>query len=442
MKLKVAVIGPPDLVALVTEAGKKYPGLSLIPAPYRHEAETLRLTLRYQSKVDIFLFAGPIPYEIASRKIKDIPMVYIPYTGAGLYRVLFQLIKDRVGGAAALFLRISVDILKRQEVQERINEVGLSAERLFVNEYRVEQKAAEIVQFHYDLWKNGQIDQAITCVTSVYERLRELGVPCYRIIPTQSAICDSLKLVQLEGKSLKVGGTQLAVCIVSIRETMESDAGSTEEKERTQQEIAQMLADFGEKTQTLMYWSDQSATTFISTRGVIEELTQNFTVVPLLDCIPLSLQLRVSQGIGIGYTANEAEQHAKAALVKAELQTGSGCYAILPTGTVLGPLGKETQLNYSARSHDPERLALAKQAKVSVGTINKLVSLNEQHDRTTLTTAELAKWFGVSLRSANRLLSRLTESNLAVVVGEEQPINKGRPRQLYSLRLSTDVRGH
>jgi len=440
MKLKVAVIGPPDLVALVAETGKKYPGLSLIPAAYRHEAETLRIALRYRSQVDIFLFAGPIPYEIARRKIKDIPMVYIPYTGAALYRVLFQLVKDMAGNSAELSLRISVDILKRQEVQERIKEVDIEVDRLFVNEYRLGQKAEDLVQFHFDLWKNGQVDQAITCVTSVYERLSDLGVPCYRIIPTQSAIYDSLKLVQLEGKSLKVSGTQLAVCIVSIRETMENNVVSTEEKDQIDQAIQQMLANFSEKTQTLMYWSDQNATTFISTRGVIEELTRNFTVAPMAaDMLP-ALKFCISQGIGIGYTANEAEQNAKAALTKAELQTGGGCYAILPNGTVFGPLGKETQLSYSARSRDPECLALAKQAKVSIGTINKLVSLNEQHDRTTLTTAELANWFGFSLRSARRLLSRLEESDLAVVVGEEQPINKGRPRQLYSLRLSADAR--
>ncbi len=440
MKLKVAVIGPPDLVALVAEVGRNYPGLSLIPVPYRHEAEALSLTLDYQTKVDIFLFAGPIPYEIASQQVKTIPMVYIPYTGAGLYRVLFQLTRDRVGDTGQAPLRISVDILKRHEVQERINEVGLLAEQLFVKEFRLGLQTSDIVQFHYDLWQKRQIDQAITCVTSVYERLLELGVPCYRIIPTQSAICDSLKLVQLEGKSLEVGNTQLAVCIVSIRATGDDKATSDAEGERIREGINQMLASFGEQTQTLMYWSDQQDTTFVTTRGVIESLTGNFTRSPLVGEVSDALQLCISQGIGIGCTANEAERNAKEALSKAEMQGGGGCYAVLPNRAVLGPLGKGTQLSYSARSADPERLALAKQAGVSIGTLNKLVALNEQHGRSNLTTAELAQWFGISLRSARRLLNQLGQSNLAVVVGEEQPIHKGRPRQLYSLRLSDRVR--
>jgi len=435
MKLKVAVIGPPDIVALVAEVGRNYPGLSLIPVAYRHEAEALPLTLDYQTKVDLFLFAGPIPYEIASQQVKTLPMVYIPYTGAGLYRVLFQLIRDRTGAAGLLPLRISVDILKRHEVQERLDEVGVQAEQLYVKEFRLGQQTADIVQFHYDLWQKRQIDQVITCVTSVYERLMELGVPCYRIIPTQSAICDSLKLVQLEGKSLEVGNTQLAVCIVSIHATADGPMALGKADERTRRGIGKMLTKYGSKTQTLMYWSDQQATTFVTTRGVIEALTGNFTRSPLVGEVSDALQLCISQGIGIGCTANEAERNAKEALAKAEMQTGGGCYAVLPNRAVLGPLGKGTQLRYSARSADPERLALAKLAGVSIGTLNKLVALNEQHGRSNLTTAELAQWFGFSMRSARRLMNQLGQSNLAVVVGEEQPIHKGRPRQLYSLRL-------
>jgi hypothetical protein len=427
MKLKVAVIGPPDLVRLVVEVGRQYPGLNLIPVTYRLAAEALRLALDYQTHVDVFLFAGPIPYEIASQQVKSVPMVYIPFTGAGLYRVLFQLTR-------ALPLRISIDILKRHEVEERINEVGLQAEQLYVKEFRLGQQAADIVQFHYDLWLSHRIDQAITCVTSVYERLVELGVPCYRIIPTQSAICESLKLVQLEGKSLEVGNTQLAVCILNIRQADSETVLAQESK--VDQGITQMLANFGAKTQTLMYWSDQETTTFITTRGVIEELTGNFTRSPLMEKIADSLPLCISQGIGIGCTANEAERNAKEALTKAEMQVGGGCYAVLPNRAILGPLGKGTQLEYSSRSADPELLAVAKQAGISIGTFNKLVALNEQHGHSNLTTTELAQWFGFSLRSARRLLNQLEQSNLAVVVGEEQPIYKGRPRQLYSLRLS------
>ncbi|NMC32560.1 MAG: transcriptional regulator [Veillonellaceae bacterium] len=441
MILKVAVVGPATLVQRIMETGQQYPGLDLLPVVYRSEADALELTLHYQSQVDAFLFAGRIPYDVASRQIRDIPMVYIHHTGSGLYRVLFQILRESAEKLSPLPLRLSVDVLQPEEVRAGLEEIGLRAERLFIREYLVGQSAEEMVQFHYNLWKTNQIDHALTCVTSVYNRLKELGVKSYRILPTRPVIADALKMVQLERKKREIGSTQLAVYMVSLRESIDGDVAAISHQGIGTLDLRKMMANFGERTQTLMYWSDRNKMTFITTRGVIEELTRNFTISPLLAGIKLAPGWTLSQGIGIGWTANDAEVNAKEALAKAERQVGGGCYAVLEERTILGPLGKTTQLVYSSRSRDPQRLALARQAGVSIGTINKLMALRGQFAQTALSAAELANWFGITLRSSRRLLSQLIQSNLAAVVGEEQPINKGRPRQLYSLRFPEEAKG-
>ena len=438
--LKVAVVGPATLVQRIMETGMQYPGLDLLPIVYRSESDALELTLRHQTQVDAFLFAGRIPYDVASRQIRGVPMVYIHHTGSGLYRVLFQILRESAERLSPLPLRLSVDVLQPEEVQAGLEEIGLRAERLFIREYLVGQSAEEMVQFHYNLWKTHQVDYALTCVTSVYDRLQALGVKCYRILPTRPVIADALKMVQLERKKREIGSTQLAVYMVSLRESIDGDVAAIGPL-GAQLDLRKMMANFGEKTQTLMYWSDRNKMTFITTRGVIEELTRNFTVSPLLEGIKLASGWTLSQGIGIGWTANDAEMNAKEALAKAERQVGGGCYAVLEERTILGPLGKTTQLVYSSRSRDPQRLALARQAGVSIGTINKFMALRGQFAQTAISAAELANWFGITLRSSRRLLSQLTQSNLATVVGEEQPINKGRPRQLYSLRFPEEAKG-
>ncbi len=408
--------------------------MQMVPAVYRHVEETVDILEAFKMNTDIFLFAGPIPFQIASNYGCDVPMVYIPYTGTALYRVLFQLMKD--DASVDNFnrrLRLSVDVLGRDDVQEQMAELDIVLQDLYVKEYQVGQNLEEIGKYHYDLWVNSRVDTIVTCVTSVYESLQRQGIPCYRIIPTRSAIHDSLRMVQLEGKSINMRGTQLVISIISIGSL--DDCSSQESAVRNKKQIEKILAGLGETTRNLIYCSDRNEIMLVTTRGVIEELTNKFTRFPLLDEIQSTLRLPVNQGIGIGYTAGEAESKAREALVKAESAGDGGCYAVLQNGTVLGPLGRHVQLNYSIRSDDPGRLKIAKEAGVSVGTINKLWSLNEYLDNSTVTAGELASWFDITMRSARRIMHKLVEKRLAVVVGEEQPINKGRPRRLYTLKL-------
>lgn len=433
--MKVAVIGPEDLVQIILEVGQEYPNLQMFPAAYQHIEETAVLVEQFKAEVDLLLFAGPIPYHIARLQDGETPMVYVQYTGTALYRVLFQLMRDAYLKNSGQNLRLSIDVLPGAEVRERLEELEISLQDLFVKEYQIGQKSAEIHEFHLKLWENQRIDAIITCVTSVYENLKKLGIPCYRIIPIRSAIHEALRMVELEGKSLKMRDTQLVISIISIGGWGGGNNLSEYTLQKKKLEIQQILLSLGERTRKLIYRSDGNKLMFVTTRGVIEEITNKFTEFPLFDVIQERLELPVNMGIGIGYTAGEAENNAEEALRKAETTGGGSCYAVLQNGAVFGPLGRQFQMAYSVRSDDPARLAAAKAAGLSVGTINKLWALNEQLLNSTVTAGELAKWFDITLRSARRILSKLEENGLAVVVGEEQPVNKGRPRRLYTLRF-------
>lgn len=64
--------------------------------------------------------------------------------------------------------------------------------------------------------EKGCVTATVTCVTSVYQQLSELGVPAFRVIPTRSSIRDYLSRALLEGKSLRLSRTQIAIGILSI----------------------------------------------------------------------------------------------------------------------------------------------------------------------------------------------------------------------------------
>ncbi|GJM72878.1 hypothetical protein HMSSN036_50940 [Paenibacillus macerans] len=107
---------------------------------------------------------------------------------------------------------------------------------------------------------------------------------------------------------------------------------------------------------------------------------------------------------------------------------------MMQDGLVYGPLGSELTLKYSARSEDPELISLAKKAGLSVGTINKLISLCRRLGTSTLTAAQLAEGFGITLRSARRIMAALEKYGIASIVARNSRW-AAAAKQIYTLNL-------
>lgn len=202
--------------------------------------------------------------------------------------------------------------------------------------------------------------------------------------------------------------------------------------------LQNILVDYGEKSQSIIKWPDRKEVRFITTRGALQFKNGNSKELKLLKELFNKTQIKASLGIGIGRTANEAEIHAKEALGKASINKPS-CFLVDNDGAVHGPIGNEVQLSYSIRVDNQKVLNIAKRANMSGSVINRLLSFCEIHGKMTFTAAELADGFGITPRSARRILIRLEQVGLAAVTGEEQPINRGRPRQIYSILLNKKI---
>lgn len=441
MKIKVAVFGAPDLVELVMMVGKQFEDLDLLQAVYTHPDQVVELVEKYHEEADILLFAAPVPYLLARDYLNHFamelnkPMIFIPYTEASFYRGLFMAFKQT--GVSADKLYFSIDYLPETGAQECLEELEINVEKMYKKKCKLYQDLDKLFHFHYELWKQGKIVSAMTSYYLVYEKLKKMKIPVFRVTPAKSAIRHTLQQVLLEGKSLYQTESQIAIMIVGFNrkaDQLKENVAKHTSKQREEM-LQQIITQYGEDIQALSDWSEQGDIRLITTRGEIEQHTQSFRKFPMLQPVRNKLNIPVFFGIGFGHTANEAELKANEAFSKAKSTGNSNCFVVESDGKVHGPVGEPFQLEYTVRSKDPSRLLIAKQAGLSIGTINKLISFNESCGNKTITAGDLADGFGITSRSARRILSKLEQHNYARIIGEEQPVNKGRPRQIYQLTL-------
>ncbi len=382
--------------------------------------------------METLLFTGPIPYQIVKQaQISDIPMRYVSYSGTGFYKVLIEYFKEHSSPHKPL--NFSIDTLPYSTVVESLKECDVEYENIYAQEYQEEKQPKFLVEFHSKLYHEKKTDFAITSLTSAYQKLKELQVPVYRITPTQSSIKEALRYTILQGDNLRFQKAQLCVGIVEIVNWDQMDQYSPSEYEQQRMLLAftQQFVDFCERIKATMKIEKENRFIFHANKGNIEEVTQGYRNMPLLENIKEKFPFHIGVGLGYGYSANEAQKNAEEALKHAVYHGHNQCFVILEDGKVIGPLDEERKLEYYPKTENAELIARMQDSNISIGSMNRVNAVMEKRGRDTITVNQLAEELNITLRSARRILSRLVESNLMEVVGEEQPAGPGRPRQVF-----------
>mgnify|MGYP001346099959 FL=1 len=102
----------------------EFPELKIHYATYLNEEDVVEIVKDRVTEFDLLLFAGSLPYNIATRNLK-LPQAkfYIPFEGTSLYQALFQLALTGDHDLQNRTLGISVDHLQKYEVEESLEEL-------------------------------------------------------------------------------------------------------------------------------------------------------------------------------------------------------------------------------------------------------------------------------------------------------------------------------
>jgi hypothetical protein len=389
----------------------------LIAAAYRREREAPEKVARLGAAVDVCLFASPVPYEYARRAgVISVPSTYVRLDGGPLYAAL---LRARIQGHD--IERISMDVLPRSSVEEAYAELNIPGDGV-----RLRQdpgSAAALAAFHERLWRIGETSVALTCLESVSRRLARAAVPVINVQPTDEAIRMAVWNAVLLGGHHRLEAAQFAMVVVEVPRLREGArrALSRYSRDELRLTVHRFLSGEAQRIQAMVTLADDHSFLVAATRGSLAAVTGDFSQIPFADRARAELGITIEVGVGMGRTAQDAETHARTALIRS--RSGGAGPGTAPT--------REGHSLVAARRATPPALRAPSRG---IETLARLAGRLEGSETALVVDAETAgRLLGVTSRTARRLLRGLVDEGLAWPLPPSRAAQPGRPRQFYRL---------
>lgn len=438
MKTQLGIVGPQDSVNLISNVADEFSD-RLIKKPfiYTRFEETKDIINEHKDEVDVWLFSGQAPFAIAQPFLEDQNGFFPHLNGSSLTKVLLDIAyKDQ-----KKLSKLSFDTIPSDEVYETFTELELNTTELMLYPYTGYKPTEELVDYHYQLFKKGKVENCITCIHSVYESLKKINVPTYRIKPTKMVIRETILMACQKSEIIQFKNSQVSVLILQIYEMNKliAENSASFDAHRLNLKIQEIIIDFAENILGSFMHQGNGKFIIFSTRGSLENHNNNNNISIFLEKITIITKLNANIGIGYGKTIFGAEQNAYLALNYAKQYQNNCIMLANESGIIEGPLQDEKSFSYSYRSDDTLVTNKLKLSGVNISTYNKIISIQDKHGTGSISAYELAQWLGMTQRNARRILSDLKKHELAEVVGEEAPVTRGRPRKIYRVGTTETV---
>lgn len=430
MSILLGLLGPSDSIEVVQQYLKKYNDLICIPIECLTEEDLEERVLPRKTDITMWLCTGPITYNIVQKwgEISD-PIFHIPFHGSAIYSLLLQLSHEH----NLKVNEISYDAISYDELKQVLQETGINESIQYVESETIELQ--QLIDFHYHCYEKGYTKVAITG-HPIQEQLQQLGVSAYRMFPTENSVDSVVHEIRRMYEMLQFKKAQIAVQIIEYDAAfvgLPNTAFTTDKLHEIELEFTKKLRTYTKKVQGSILTIGPGRYAIFSTRGFLQDITHNFTRIAEIDSFKGLNEEAKTCGIGIGHSAYEAEINAWNALLQSR-EWGKGSWAVcFDDKTITGPLGKEEQLTYSYTSDEIQ--SIREKTSLSVATLHKLKSIIKKRLKEEISASELAQYMQITPRSARRILNELEVNGLAQVVAEESPRVTGRPRKVYKLLL-------
>ncbi|MDX5475715.1 MAG: hypothetical protein LPK00_09305 [Bacillaceae bacterium] len=436
LKIRVGVVGPSDSVKEMMKVGLSFKDLTFIPFPYNRTEDTEQIILENGHSVDQWLFSGQAPYFFSLNKgiISELNASYIPLQGSSFLSTLLEAFITE----GKIFSNLSLDTIHQEEIEKSMNDNNVKNLTIQYNSYHGYLPPEGIITYHKNLFDEGNTEVAITCIRSVYEHLKDLNIPVYRVVPSELAINRVLEQVKEKGQSSWYKKAQLVIVGIEMIELeseteMDDHHYSFKTKHRAL-EMQRVLLDFTEEVNGSIVKIGDGLHFIYTTRGEVELYQKTHSLQEVINQVYINSKLQVRIGVGFGLTVLEAEQNVRRAFDHARGYNEPVVIEVTEDKEVLVGLDKAEKITFQTRNTGAVWEKHFKHANISSTIVSKIESLSNHYNQTVLTSQDLSRWLKSTERNARRILTELDKLDLAVVSGEETG-QRGRPRKIYKLQF-------
>ena len=389
-----------------------------------------------EKQLDSILFTGMEPFLILNAL--TIPQIPWSYLDTNISQVLKILLEAKLVYDYDIY-NISIDSYSQEAIIEIFKSINIGEECISIRkvEYSLREKdfLKSILDTHIDNYKNKASKICITGISSIYKELIALGIPVFLLGFSEENLKQHIQHMLLKHKIINNNDNELVVLRIEIDNKNEYSLINDNEykvmldKAKVMEEIYLFAQDIqGAVTEigTMGYM-------IFSTTNIFGKANQNSKILELLYSINKKTENTVSAGIGYGFTAKEAKHNAGIGLKKSKKQGGNRAYIIHNTD-IIGPiLTLHREKNEEEMVFDERLKVIAQQTSLSINTIFKLSCIREKNKKNSFTPQELAKEYGVTTRTMNRILEKLEEQRFVEVIGKKIITKAGRPSRVIRL---------
>ena len=366
---------------------------------YNNLYDLENLYLKNAQKYDGIITSGPIGYEIIKNSVELLtPLYHFDISKGDLYKYLFNILKEN---PKIDFSRVYIDFISPNKKDYWFKDIFKKEEEPIFYKINFSNKNLyETLKNNYtNLKNNKKIDIVLTRISNMVEFLKNEKISFDFLFPSEENIKNTvlevikdIKILKSEKKQIIFGKLLLNEVSADIEEEIHSISKNC---------IVKIL---DKSIEILMIYED-----FINSNIALN--------------LKKKLKMNFFSGWGKGNNINEARYNAEKAYKKSKETNFEVVYLVSTNSEIiLSEIDDEKKKNI-------EIIEKLKELNITKQNSEKLIELFRSKEK--VSCASLATYLDISERTANRLLLKLEENNLAI--SNLIKISRGRPKKLYQL---------
>ena len=366
---------------------------------YNNLYDLENLYLKNAQKYDGIITSGPIGYEIIKNSVELLtPLYHFDISKGDLYKYLFNILKEN---PKIDFSRVYIDFISPEKKEYWFQDIFKKEEEPIFYKINFSNKNLyETLKNNYiNLKNNKKMDIVLTRISNMVEFLKNEKISFDFLFPSEENIKNTvlevikdIKILKSEKKQIIFGKLLLNEVSADIEEEIHSISKNC---------IVKIL---DKSIEILMIYED-----FINSNIALN--------------VKKKLKMNFFSGWGKGNNINEARYNAEKAYKKSKETNFEVVYLVSTNSEIiLSEIDDEKKKNI-------EIIEKLKELNITKQNSEKLIELFRSKEK--VSCANLATYLDISERTANRLLLKLEENNLAI--SNLIKISRGRPKKLYQL---------